>query len=312
MCIFASKGGFMSEKKLLFIYNPRSGKGQIKAHLLDIIDTFVKAGYEVTARPTQYAGEAVMLAEQIREEYEMVVCSGGDGTLDQVVTGIMRSGRKIPIGYIPSGSTNDFANSLYLPKDMKKAAQVAMEGKLLSCDVGEFNKNNFVYIAAFGMFTEVSYETDQEMKNLLGHMAYVLEGAKKLTAIKSYRMKIVTEDQVIEDEFLLGMVTNSISVGGFKGMTGRVVDLSDGQFEVTLIKRPRHLEDLNQIINAVTMRDIDAARMYCYQASRLEFFCEEEVAWTLDGEFGGKHTQVLLENRQQAMQIVVPCETIRL
>ena len=302
----------MSEKKLLFIYNPKAGKGQIKAHLLDIIDVFVKAGYEVTARPTQYAGEAAVLAEQIREDYNMVVCSGGDGTLDQVAAGIMRSGRKIPIGYIPAGSTNDFANSLYLPKDMKKAAQVAVEGKQFSCDVGEFNQNNFVYIAAFGMFTEVSYETDQGMKNLLGHMAYLLEGAKKLTAIKSYRMKIVTEDQVIEDDFLLGMVTNSISVGGFKGIAGKFVDLSDGKFEVTLIKRPKHLEDLNQIINAVTMRDIDAARMYCFKTSKLEFFCEEEVAWTLDGEFGGRHTQVRLENRQQAMQIVVPEETIGL
>lgn len=297
---------WMTEKKLLFIYNPRSGKGQIKAHLMDIIDTFVKSGYEVTARPTQYGGEAVELAANIRDEYDMVVCSGGDGTLDEVVTGIMRSGRKIPIGYIPAGSTNDFANSLYLPKDMKKAAQTAMEGELFSCDVGEFNKNNFVYIAAFGMFTEVSYETDQDMKNVLGHMAYLLEGAKKLTAVKSYRMKIRTEETVIEDDFLFGMVTNSISVGGFKGITGKFVDLSDGKFEVTLIKQPRNLEDLNQIISALTLRDIDASQMYCFKTSSLHFECEEEVAWTLDGEFGGRHTEVALKNIKQAIQIVVP------
>ena len=298
----------MSEKKLLFIYNPKAGKGQIKTHLLDIIDIFVKAGYEVTARPTQYAGEAIELAASVREDYEMVVCSGGDGTLDEVVTGVMRSGRRIPIGYIPAGSTNDFANSLYLPKNMKKAAQVAVSGNRFSCDVGKFNQNNFVYIAAFGMFTEVSYETNQAMKNLLGHMAYLLEGAKKLTAIKSYRMKIVTENTVIQDDFLLGMITNSISVGGFKGITGKYVDLSDGRFEVTLIKRPKNLEDLNQIINALTLRDIDAARMYCFKTEKLEIFCEEEVAWTLDGEFGGRHTRVLVENNRQAMQIVVPKE----
>jgi len=296
------------EKKLLFIYNPRSGKGQIKGNLLDIIDVFVKAGYEVTARPTQYPGEAIELAENIREEYEMVVCSGGDGTLDEVVCGIMRSGRQIPIGYIPAGSTNDFANSLNLSKDMKKAAQAAVGGKEFRCDIGEFNNSSFVYIAAFGMFTDVSYETDQGMKNLLGHMAYVLEGAKKLTSIKSYPMKIHTEDTVIEDDFLFGMVTNSVSVGGFKGITGKFVDLSDGKFEVTLIKRPRNLDDLNQIISSLTLRDIDAAQMYCFKTSRLVFESSEPVAWTLDGEFGGRHTSVLLENRKQAMKIMIPDE----
>jgi len=296
------------EKKLLFIYNPRSGKGQIKGNLLDIIDVFVKAGYEVTARPTQYPGEAIELAENIREEYEMVVCSGGDGTLDEVVCGIMRSGRQIPIGYIPAGSTNDFANSLNLSKDMKKAAQAAVGGKEFLCDIGEFNNSSFVYIAAFGMFTDVSYETDQGMKNLLGHMAYVLEGAKKLTSIKSYPMKIHTEDTVIEDDFLFGMVTNSVSVGGFKGITGKFVDLSDGKFEVTLIKRPRNLDDLNQIISSLTLRDIDAAQMYCFKTSRLVFESSEPVAWTLDGEFGGRHTSVLLENRKQAMKIMIPDE----
>ncbi|MBR2949112.1 MAG: YegS/Rv2252/BmrU family lipid kinase [Lachnospiraceae bacterium] len=296
------------EKKLLFIYNPRSGKGQIKGNLLDIIDVFVKAGYEVTARPTQYPGEAIELAENIREEYEMVVCSGGDGTLDEVVCGIMRSGRQIPIGYIPAGSTNDFANSLNLSKDMKKAAQAAVGGKEFLCDIGEFNNSSFVYIAAFGMFTDVSYETNQGMKNLLGHMAYVLEGAKKLTSIKSYPMKIHTEDTVIEDDFLFGMVTNSVSVGGFKGITGKFVDLSDGKFEVTLIKRPRNLDDLNQIISSLTLRDIDAAQMYCFKTSRLVFESSEPVAWTLDGEFGGRHTSVLLENRKQAMKIMIPDE----
>jgi len=191
---------------------------------------------------------------------------------------------------------------------MKKAAQAAVGGKEFLCDIGEFNNSSFVYIAAFGMFTDVSYETDQGMKNLLGHMAYVLEGAKKLTSIKSYPMKIHTEDTVIEDDFLFGMVTNSVSVGGFKGITGKFVDLSDGKFEVTLIKRPRNLDDLNQIISSLTLRDIDAAQMYCFKTSRLVFESSEPVAWTLDGEFGGRHTSVLLENRKQAMKIMIPDE----
>lgn len=296
----------MAQKKLLFIYNPKAGKGQIRNNLLDILDIFVKAGYEVTARPTQYAGEAVEIAAGKTARYDLVVCSGGDGTLDEVVTGIMKSVRRRPIGYIPAGSTNDFANSLHIPKSMKKSAQVAVNGEPFACDVGSFNDNTFVYIAAFGLFTEVSYETKQEVKNVLGHMAYILEGVKKLAGIKSYHMKITTQDSEIEDDFLYGMVTNSTSVGGFKGITGKLVDLSDGIFEVTLVKRPKSLEDLNEIIGALTMRDIDAAQMYCFKASYLRFESQEEVAWTLDGEFGGRHTEAIVENQKQALHIMVP------
>lgn len=296
----------MEEKRLLFIFNPRAGKGQIRNHLLDIIDTFVKAGYEVCARPTQYAGEAAEIARDRVADYDFVVCSGGDGTLDEVVSGIMKSGSRRPIGYIPAGSTNDFANSLGLPRNMKSAAETVVNGRPYACDIGSFNDNSFVYIAAFGLFTDVSYETSQEIKNVLGHMAYVLEGMKKLAAVKSYHMKIITQDTVIEDDFLYGMVTNSVSVGGFKGITGKFVDLGDGVFEVTLIKRPRNLEELNQIIGALTMRDIDVAKMYCFKTSYLKIESPEEVAWTLDGEFGGKHTEVVIENLKQALEIMVP------
>lgn len=298
----------MTDKKLLFIYNPKAGKGQIRNNLFDIVDIFVKAGYEVTARPTQYAGEAVEIAADRTAKYDLVVCSGGDGTLDEVVTGIMKSVRRRPIGYIPAGSTNDFANSLHIPKSMKQAAVAAVNGRLFACDVGSFNDNTFVYIAAFGLFTEVSYETSQEVKNVLGHMAYLLEGMKKLTAIKSYHLRVTTQDTVIEDDFLYGMITNSISVGGFKGITGKFVDLSDGVFEVTLVKRPKNLEDLNQILGALTMRDIDAAQMYCFKTACLKIESEEEVAWTLDGEFGGRHTEVIIENQKQALNIMVPPE----
>lgn len=296
----------MAGKKLIFIYNPKAGKGQIRGNLLDILDIFVGAGYEVNVRPTQYAGEAVKLAARKTGKYDLVVCCGGDGTLDEVVTGIMKSGRKKPIGYIPAGSTNDFANSLHIPKNMKQSAEVAIKGEPFACDVGAFNDNFFVYIAAFGLFTEVSYETKQELKNVLGHMAYILEGMKKLTNIKSYHMKITAEETVIEDDFLYGMITNSVSVGGFKGITGKFVDLSDGVFEVTLVKRPKNLEDLNRILGALTMKDIDAAQMYCFKTSRLTVEAQEEVAWTLDGEYGGRHRAVAIENRKQALDIMVP------
>ena len=295
----------MDDKKLLFIYNPRAGKGQIRNNLLDIIDTFVKAGYVVTARPTQYAGEAVELAADRTAKYDLVVCSGGDGTLDEVVTGIMKSVRRRPIGYIPAGSTNDFAQSLNIPKNMAEAAKIAVSGRMFACDVGSFNEKTFVYIAAFGLFTEVSYETSQDVKNVLGHMAYLLEGMKRLSAIRSYPMRITYGDTTIVDDFIFGMVTNSASVGGFKRITGKNVRLDDGVFEVTLIKRPKNPIELNNIMVSLLNRDIDTDAMYCFRTSKVEITSAEPLSWTLDGEYGGTHTKVVIENICRGVDIRV-------
>lgn len=238
-------------KKLLFIYNPRAGKAQIRSNLLDIIDTFVKAGYEVTAYPTQGPGDAVRAVRERRTGYDLLVCSGGDGTLDEVATGMMQCGERIPIGYVPAGSTNDFASSLHIPKNMKAAADAVVSGRIFPCDIGAFNQDTFVYIAAFGLFTDVSYETRQDMKNALGHMAYIAEGMKRLSAIKDYPIKVTHGGMTIEGNFIFGMVTNSISVGGFKGITGKNVALDDGLFEVTLIRKPENPMELNRIIAAL-------------------------------------------------------------
>lgn len=301
-------------KKALFVLNPHSGKGLIKNHLLEIVDILVKADYEVTVYPTQNRGDAARAMEKRGKDYVLVVCSGGDGTLDEIVTGMIQSGFKTTIGYIPSGSTNDFAKSLKIPATMKKAAEIVARGKVFSCDVGRFNRDVFVYIAAFGLFTEVSYETPQEMKNLLGHMAYLLEGVKQLGNIKSYPLKVTYvsengEESVIEDDFIYGMVTNSHSIGGFKSIAGNVfksgIDLNDGLFEVTLIKVPKNPMELNSILAALAIADINTKYMYNFKSGKLVFESEEEVAWTLDGEYGGKHTRVELLNEKEAMDIIV-------
>lgn len=301
-------------KKALFIFNPHSGKGLIKNHLLEITDILVKADYEVTVYPTQSRGDAERKMREREEDYALVVCSGGDGTLDEIVTGMIQSGFKTPIGYIPSGSTNDFAKTLKIPSTMRKAAELITRGKVFSCDVGRFDRDVFVYIAAFGLFTEVSYETPQEMKNMLGHVAYLLEGVRQLTNIKSYLIKVTYvsetgEEMVIEDDFIFGMVTNSHSVGGFKSIAGNVfkgkVDLNDGLFEVTLIKVPRNPVELNSILASLAIADIDTQYMYNFKSGKLTFESEEEVAWTLDGEYGGKHTKVELLNDKGAMDILV-------
>lgn len=291
------------DKKMLFVYNPKAGKAQIRGRLADILDLFADGGYEITIYPTRKRGDAVKIVAGRAPGYDIVVCSGGDGTLDEVVTGIIRSRIRTPIGYIPAGSTNDFGGSLALPKNMVKAAEVVVNGKNFSCDIGSFNRDVFVYIAAFGIFTDVSYETDQEMKNVLGHMAYLLEGMKRLSAIRSYHMRVTYDDTVIEDDFIFGMVTNSLSVGGFKRITGKNVKLDDGVFEVTLIKLPRNPMELNNIMVSLLNRDIDTDAMYCFCASKVKFESKEKVAWTRDGEYGGSHTLVKIENRCKAIEI---------
>lgn len=291
-------------KRMLFIYNPFAGKAQIKNKLFDIINTFAKSGYEITVHPTENRGDGARTTKEKIKNYDILVCSGGDGTLDEVVTGMMESRKSLPIGYIPAGSTNDFANSLSLPKNMVRAAEIITEGEEFACDVGAFNNDTFVYIAAFGMLTDVSYETPQEIKNVLGHMAYILEGMKRFS-LRAYHMRISCENMVLEDDFLFGMITNSTSVGGFKRITGKYVELNDGLFEVTLVKKPKSAMELNQIMTALVSGNIDADCMHCFKTAALVIE-SEEVAWTLDGEYGGKHEKVTIENKKEAIRIFVP------
>lgn len=291
---------------MLFIFNPRAGKAKIKNKLCEIIDIFVKAGYEVTVYPTQEAGDAVRAVREKEDGYDILACSGGDGTLDEVVNGMVQCNKNIPIGYIPAGSTNDFAGSLGIPKDMLKAARIVVDGSDYPCDIGAFNEESFVYIAAFGLFTDVSYETKQDIKNVLGHMAYILEGMKRLPSVKSYKLRISYEDAVIEDEFIFGMVTNSISVGGFKRITGKYVELDDGVFEVTLIRKPTNPLELNLIIAALLNHNINNDYMYCFKTAEITFEAPQEIPWTMDGEFGGSHKRVCIKNRKQAVTIRVP------
>ncbi|WP_461812673.1 diacylglycerol/lipid kinase family protein [Faecalimonas sp.] len=295
-------------KKLLFIYNPNAGKGLLKPKLSDIFDIFVKAGYEITVYPTQKYRDGYKKVANFTGDYDLLVCSGGDGTLDEVVTGMMEREKKIPIGYIPTGTTNDFAKSLHIPREMLKAADVAVNGEIFSCDVGRFNKDVFVYIAAFGLFTDVSYQTKQEVKNVLGHLAYVLEGTKRLFNIPSYNMRVTHDGEVIEDEFIFGMVTNSRSVGGFKNMVGKKVVFDDGEFEATLIKRPKNPLELQGIIVSLVSEQQDSKYMYSFKAKEVIFESLEEVSWTLDGEFGGEHDKVIIKNVQKELQIMVDAE----
>lgn len=290
-------------QKLLFIINPHSGKGQIKNNLVDIVDIMVKAGYDVTIYTTQARADATRKVMEEAANFDRIVCSGGDGTLDEVVTGLIKSDTNTPIGYIPAGSTNDFANSLGIPKEMVKAAEVAVGKNPFPCDIGDFNSDTFVYVAAFGLFTEVSYKTSQQLKNIFGHVAYIMEGAKHLHDILSYNMQVEYEGHVFQDEFIYGMVTNSVSVGGFKGMTGTDVNLDDGVFEVTLIKKPHNPIELNEILACLTNMIDDSDLIYSFKTNEVRITAREQIAWTLDGEFGGEHEEVIIRNLNKRVTI---------
>ena len=227
-----------------------------------------------------------------------------------MVSGIRLREKQAPIGYIPAGTTNDFARSLHISKDILEAADTAVNGVPFACDVGRFNDDHFIYIAAFGLFTDVSYETKQSMKNILGHLAYVLEGTKRIFNIPSYRLKVTHDDKVIEDEFMYGMVTNSRSVGGFTGVIGRDVVFDDGEFEVTLIKTPKNPIELNELLGAIVMRQINTERMYSFRSGEVRFESLEEIPWTLDGEFGGVHDEVVIKDEKQSLQIMVKEEAL--
>ncbi|MBE5918021.1 MAG: YegS/Rv2252/BmrU family lipid kinase [Pseudobutyrivibrio ruminis] len=294
-------------KRLLFIINPRSGKGQIKEHLADILDIMIKAGYLVSVHITQAGGDATKQTIEQAKNFDRIVCSGGDGTLDEVVTGMMKLPRqeRKPIGYIPAGSTNDFGNSLGIDKNMVNAAHISVSESLFPCDIGCFNSDSFVYVAAFGIFTEVSYATPQDLKNVLGHAAYIIEGAKQLRDIPSFRMQVEYEGNVVYDEFIYGMITNSKSVGGFQGIIRGDIGLNDGVFEVTLIKMPRNPIELNEILGFMTGILPDSDMVYSFQTSEIKLTCSEDVPWTLDGEYGGNHQVVNIIDEKSAIEIAI-------
>lgn len=295
-------------KRLLFVCNPRSGKEQIRMKMLDILDLFIKHEYEVSVHVTQARGDALSVVQKRAGDCELVVCSGGDGTLNEVVSGLMEVPEEVrpALGYIPSGSTNDYASSLGLSKKMKKAAADAVSGENFAVDVGRFGTNPekyFIYIAAFGAFTEVSYSTSQERKNLLGHQAYMIEAVKRVSGLKSYKMRFEWEGNILEDEFILGMVTNTTSIGGFKGLVGMEVALDDGEFEVLLVRRPRTPKDLGNIASYLILREGENDCVSHFRAKYLKVMSPEPVDWTLDGEFGGSLTEVEIENLRRAVRI---------
>lgn len=294
--------------KMYFIFNLVAGKAVIGDKLGDIIDAFTKAGYEVTTRPTQEPGDALYASAYACDNgFDVLVCAGGDGTLSQCIHGVMSSQRRIPIGYIPTGSTNDFAKGLGIPKGIMESVQWILDGTPTPCDVGGFNDRYFTYIVAFGAFTNVTYETSQQVKNIFGHAAYVISGIMNLTSLRSKRMRIEYDGNVLENDYIFGMVTNSSSVAGLLSLNDFLLD--DGVFEVTLIKKPANISQLHTILHSLLniAEEIDKDYIKFFRTDKITFtsLSDEPITWTLDGEYGGDAAVNQVVNNKKAVSLII-------
>ena len=292
-------------KKVLFIYNPVAGTGMVKKNLYEIVDYYNSNGYLITLCPVKNIESfAVLKAEEDR--YDKIICSGGDGTINIVISYLKKNEIKVPIAYIPSGSTNDYAYSLGIANDFQQTLKQSLNGNIRKFDIGKFNEDYFLYVAGFGMFTKVSYTTSQKYKNLLGHTAYILEGIKQLSDIKSYHMQIQCDEYHYEGNYILGLVTNTISIGGIKTIMPQDVKLDDGLFEVILVEKPKNPIELQEMIFALLNEKIfDNKNIVFCKTKKISIQSQDEVEWTLDGEYGGKQKEVMITNLQREIEIII-------
>lgn len=296
-------------KKMLFLVNPKAGQLEIRTNLLEIIDVFTAGGYDVTVHTTQCQGDLTEWIAQHGGEFDRVVCAGGDGSLNEAVTGLMRLENRPVLGYIPGGTVNDVAHTLGISREPVKAARDIISGVPYAMDAGNFCGDRwFTYVAGFGAFTDVSYETPQSEKRLLGRLAYLLNGAKTLDKIRPIPMRMQVGDRIIEDEVLLGLVCSTTSVAGFRPKTSMLkgVSLDDGLFEVIVVKKIASIQDLNGISILLTKGEFDSKHFYTFQTNRIRFEFPVPVKWTLDGEFGGALQSVEIKNSNRAFEILAP------
>lgn len=291
-------------KRMLFIVNPCAGKRRVNRYLIKILDIFNRAGYEVITFITARQGDCAQIARERAGQVDLMVCAGGDGTFNEIITGILDSGVQVPVGYIPCGSTNDFAKSLQLSTNILKAAKAIVEGTEYPFDVGRFGNRYFSYVASFGAFTRASYATPQSLKNALGHTAYVLEGIKELSQMKKIHIRFDVEDQQIEGDYIFGAVSNSTSVGGILTLDPKQVDMSDGLFELLLIRKPESFRELRECIKALRKRKYNCSVITFVTAANLKITADPEMVWTLDGEREDGHEEVQIENLHHAIRLI--------
>lgn len=297
----------MISKKLLLIVNPRSGRAKMNTELLKVVEIFSAADYTVTVYPTKAQGDATDYLLQLTEsEYELIVVCGGDGTLNEVITGMMQANLQIPLGYIPSGTLNEWSSGLNISRNIEAAAKDIIDGKKIRLDIGKFGDRYFSYTASFGAFTSASYSAPQDVKNVLGQSAYFFEGIKSLAAIKPIHVKCKYEGGEFEGDYLFGAISNSMSVGGIVKYDKTPVELNDGEFEVFLIKNPDNILKLQPIIDGILKHEFNREGIEFFKTKNLVIETDENLPWTLDGEFAETNGEISISNVHNAITFIVP------
>ena len=291
-------------KKLLFIMNPVAGQKKANKSLRDILLLFNQADYEVITFMTTGPGSAIQAVEELGQGTDLIVCCGGDGTLNETVTGLLRAGLDIPVGYIPAGTPNDFASSLNLSGNVLQAAKDILEGEPVAYDVGRFGQRYFSYVASFGAFTKASYVIPQNIKNALGHTAYVLGGISELSQIRKEHIRMEIDGQTVEDDFLFGAICNSTSIGGILTLDPKQVDMGDGLFEVLLVRSAQNLEELAECVRAVQSQKYNCEMITFRSAKKVKIWASPDMPWTLDGEREDGHEEVEVENIHHAIRLM--------
>ena len=292
-------------EKLLFIVNPAAGQKRVAGYLSEILQVFCAHGYLPTVLMTERAGHAADLAREYAGDYDLVACAGGDGTLNETISGVLASGSNAPIAYLPCGTTNDLANTLGLNRQLPQAALDAVNGEERSLDIGEFNGRSFVYTASFGAFTKAAYGTPQSVKNALGHLAYVLEGVKSLGDIKPVHARVRTDEGDFEGDYIFGSVSNTTSLAGIITLDKERVMLDDGKFELMLVDMPTDVLELGKLLLQVTQAKFGDMLLMSH-ASRIDIETDTDTDWTLDGEFAKGAKDFHIRNLNKAVRIMVP------
>lgn len=291
-------------KKNLMIMNPYSGKRQANKYLTDMVELFTKNGYITTVLTTTARGDGTLYAAEYGGDFDIITCVGGDGTFNEVVAGIAESDHKTPVGYIPAGSTNDFASSLGLSTDIMTATMDIISGEKVSLDIGSFNGRKFSYVASFGAFTQTSYSTPQSVKNMLGHLAYILEGVTSLTSIRPQHLRIEANGVVYDGDYIFGAVSNSTSLAGILTLSPEYVDMGDGLFELLLVKMPRNLIELTEIIYVLTAQKYESDKLTFINSSEFKVIASEDMAWSLDGEYQPGSREIEIKNMHHAIELI--------
>ena len=271
-------------KKLFFVMNPCAGTKKANRHLAEILAIFNRAGYQVNAYMTKCRGDGADAVAREAKNSDLIVCCGGDGTFNETVEGLFRAGVDVPIGYIPAGSTNDFANSLHLPTSVVEAAKYIVEGTPKAYDVGLFDGRHFSYVASFGAFTRTSYATSQRVKNALGHSAYILAAVRELMNIRNIHASLDLDGKKVEGDYIFGAICNSTSVAGVLTLDPKRVNMSDGLFEIMLVRKPKNMGEVMEMVHAIRDKTFHCKTMTFLSAKKVKVTMPEAVTWTLDGE----------------------------